>query len=157
VSVAIAEHTARDLTAELAEAGSRALLGALEQIARGSAVWTPQDPAGVTYAEKITKPDVELAPTLGVAESVRRVRASLPSAPSRVAIAGAGVTLIDACAGSAGLAPGEFRLGGTGPELGVSDGSLLVTRLKPDGKAEMEAGSWARGWRAATRGSWANT
>ncbi len=157
-SVVVGEATAPELTDRLGRLGAEALMTALPDIISGNARWTPQDEALVTYAEKIAKRDVALSPDLTFLEAVRRVRASTPAAPSRAVIADRGVTVTAAAAAvddaSTIPEPGHVRLTKQGVVLGMSDGSMIVTRLKPDGKAEMGAADWARGVRDLDAACW---
>lgn len=147
VEVAVADLDAGALTEVLAHEGARALSRALGHIEAGTARWTEQDPALVTYATKIAKSDVLLDPALDASANLRRVRASSAQAPARVLVAGTGVTVLEAVESAADAAVGEVRPHKDGMVLGATGGSLLVTRLKPDGKAAMSAADWARGLR----------
>ncbi len=159
-SIPVAEKSARLLTSELAELGANLLLSALPRIADGTAVWTVQSEDGVTYAEKVTKSEVAPDPALDAGQNVLRIRASTPAAPARTRISGRGVTLVEATKVDPGtevgpsLAPGAVLLAESGVLLGAADGGVLITRLKPDGKAEMDAVAWARGARLAVDAVW---
>ena len=153
-SVCVAEATARDLTAALAQLGAQELVAALETIADGTAAWTAQEESLATYASKVTKGDVAVGPELDVVQASRRVRASMPASPSKVLLAGRGVTLLDAKAADETLSPGVVATNAQGLLLGVSDGAILITRVKPDGKAEMDACAWARGVRELESATW---
>jgi methionyl-tRNA formyltransferase len=155
-SVPVGEKGAAELTAELGELGADLLLTALPGIAAGTVEWTTQLEAEVTYAEKVTKDDVAPTPFLSAAENLRRVRASSPAAPARLLLGGKGVTVLDARAADSdhGPAPGDIALCDGGVLLGTISGGLLVTRLKPDGKGEMDAGAWARGARPGSDAAW---
>ncbi len=153
-SIEIGVKTAPVLTAEVAEIGAAALLDALRQMESGDCRWTPQGSEGVTYADKVTKSDVIPEPRMSPDEFVRRVRASMPGAPARVLVAGRGVTLLE-CQPHEGETPsGVVEVGREGIVFGVSDGGVLVTRLKPDGKAEMDAAAWGRGLRLEQDDTW---
>ena len=141
----IGESTARDLTARLAEVGASALLRALPSIEAGTAQWVTQDEELVTYAGKITKDDVAVGPDMLASDVATRVRASMPAAPSRVLIGGRGVTLLDARRADEPLGAGEIGRTTSALLLGAHEGAVAVTRVKPDGKAEMDACAWARG------------
>ena len=154
VATAADSKNAVTLTAELASLGAEALLASLPAIADGTAQWQPQDPSSVTYAEKVTKSDVRISPALGADEAQRRVRASMPGSPSRISIAGRGLTLLDAAPSDVALAPGAISCTATGLALGVSGGAFEVTRVKPDGKSAMEASAWARGARDLCDSDW---
>lgn len=146
--------TAPQATDALALLGAHALLTALAAIADGSARWTEQDEARVTYAEKLTKADVALGPELRAADVVRRVRASGPTAPARTLIAGRGVTVLDATACDEAIATGAVACTKRALVLGASDGAVRVSCVKPDGKAAMDGCAWARGVRDFADTGW---
>ena len=137
------------LSAALAALGAATLLEALPSIADGTVAWTAQDESHVTYAEKISKDDVAVSPEMDTVAVLRRVRASSPAAPCRITVGDRNVTLLEAFTAPAedagAAAPGCVASCKTGVFLGVSDGVVLVTRLKPQGKGEMGAADWARG------------
>jgi methionyl-tRNA formyltransferase len=154
VETPIAEKTAAELTAELAELGAGALLSVLPAVADGTARWIEQVESLVTYAEKVGKDDVAPDPLFTAAENVRRIRASLPAAPARVLLGNRGVTLVKARMGSDALAPGAVRTTSDALLLGTSDGTVVVEHLKPEGKAEMRASDWTRGARLSDDTTW---
>lgn len=153
-TVEVGTKSASVLTDELAHAGARALMRTLARVEQGDCVWTEQDESRVTYAEKLLKSDVCLDPGLDVAQALRRIRASGPSAPARVAIAGRTVTIVAASPGSAPLVPGGVFAGKNRLELGFSDGSILIELLKPEGKREMDASQWVCGLKADAECRW---
>ncbi len=154
VTVEIAGKSAAELTAELAEKGAGALIRALAAIEAGTVVWTPQDESQATYAAKIEKPDVALTPDISVADALRRVRASTPQAPARLAICGRSATVTEAFEAEEDVVPGGLACRKHALVIGFTDGSVLVERVKPDGKAEMPGCDWARGARFDDSGSW---
>jgi len=158
VATPIADSDAVELTERMAHLGAEALIQALPGIAGESATWTPQDETRATYADKISKSDVAIAPSLSAVTALRHIRASLPAAPCRIHIAERTVTLTAAMpvdphdtapARAASVSPSK-----SGILLGFSDGTLLVQRLKPEGKAEMSAADWARGVRNIDGSTW---
>lgn len=150
----IGDKTAPSLTSELAVVGATALLDSLQLLGTSGCRWIPQGDDGVTYADKVTKADVTPAPWMSALEAVRRIRASMPGAPARILVAGRGVTLLD-CRPDEGVTPsGAVEVGREGIVLGVGDGGVLVTRLKPDGKVEMDAAAWGRGLRLRHEDVW---
>lgn len=152
---AVDAKSADDLTAELADLGAALLIEMLPSIADGTCAWHDQDEAGVTYAEKIAKSDVALDPELTAQEALRRLRASSAQAPARARIADKAVTVLAAGHGTdAVVAPGTALQTKTGVVLGFSDGSVEVTRIKPEGKGEMDAAAWARGARLGESSTW---
>ncbi len=157
-AIDVGHATTEELTARLAALGAQALIDSLPSIADGTATWTVQDETLVTYAEKISKDDVAIAPELPAADAIVRVRASSAAAPCRILIAGRGLTVVAAETADALLdgapAPGAVASTKRGILLGMGDGALLVSRLKPDGKAEMPANDWARGVRDLDSATW---
>jgi methionyl-tRNA formyltransferase len=154
LSTTIDDQGAVGLTESLARLGADALLRALPAIADGTAVWMAQDESLVTYADKIAKRDVALSPELTTVQALRRVRASSPAAPSRVVLGGRGAIVMTAQLSDADLAPGEISCGKSALALGVADGAIELTEIKPDGKAVMNACAWARGVRDLHGSQW---
>lgn len=155
-SCAVAGKTADELTSELADLGGDLLVETLPALADGTAVWTEQDEAFVTHAAKISKAELRLDPAASVTDNVRRVLASSDAAPARCEIAGkpARVTAAVLAGPSAPrVAKGSIAVAGGHVYLGCTDGVLELVSIKPDGKREMNAKSWAAGQRDAV-GTW---
>lgn len=147
-SVSIGEKDADSLTRELAELGAAELVAALPELASGAAVWHEQDPAGVTLAAKIRKPEMRLDPADAAGTNARRVQASGDTAPARACVAGRGVRVMRArVADELAAATGAVTVAHGRVGLGCADGTLEVLSVKPDGKREMEASAWAAGLR----------
>jgi methionyl-tRNA formyltransferase len=141
-------------TAALGELGARALLGALPAIETGTAIWIAQDESQVTYAEKLTKDDVALHPSLTAAQALLRVRAALPAAPCRAQVGGRGVTVVSARHSSLEVPAAGVAVSKNALAIGLADGAIELVRLKPDGKAEMDGAAWARGIRDLAGSTW---
>jgi methionyl-tRNA formyltransferase len=156
VEVATDELDAACLTEALARAGTGALLRTLEKIESGQVRWRAQDDVLATYADKLTRHDVAPLPTDSVTVVLRKVRASSPQAPSRIEVAGRGLTVLVATTSASVLPPGAAEGSPDGLALGVADGSVTVVRLKPDGGPEMDATAWLRGARLAGQVEWAH-
>ncbi len=150
-SLEIGELDSEHLTAELAELGASALLVALSQIEQGVDSWTKQNEEHVTYAHKIEKGELNIAPGHTAQEALRKVRASSVSHPSRCAIAGKSITLVradlfnDKEQLSLSLEEGRVAFVAKRLFLGFSEGILEILELKPDGKSTMDARSFAAG------------
>lgn len=154
-AVEIGDMDFERLTGALAEAGARLVVPALEGICEGTVSWVDQDPGQATYAAKISKPDTTLEPSLTASQFVRRVRASSPAAPARMRIAGQGMTVLAVQSSTAtDLASGAVACSKSGLVLGVSDGAVLATRVKPEGRAAMESTAWICGLRNPDGISW---
>lgn len=145
--------TADELTDELANLGSHALLTALVHVQNDAAEWTEQDESLVTYASKIEKGELDPLPTDTAATAVLKVRASSAAHPARTILAGRPVTLCalvepDDARGRdlvSGLSAGEIRFAGKRLFLGFADGAAEVLSVKPDGKQAMDAKAFAAG------------
>jgi len=158
-SAEVGDASSDELTATLSQLGAEALIEALPLIGSGEAIWIVQDEFEVTYAEKIRKPDVAVDPAFPAIDIIRRVRASSSAAPSRTSIAGRSVTLTEAVADRVWdndylIGQGAVAVNRDAVVLGAADGPVWVTRLKPDGKSDMEATAWARGVRDITGSTW---
>ena len=155
-SCTVPGKSADELTAELAELGGDLLVSTLPAIADGSAVWTEQDESLVTHAAKIAKAELRLDPAAGALGNIRRVMASSNAAPARCVIAGKPARVMRAAAVDAAspcAAAGTFTVKGGRVYLGCADGSFELVSIKPDGKREMDAKSWAAGQREDS-GAW---
>lgn len=142
------------LTRTLAEQGAGALVEVLDRMEDGTVVWTPQDEAGATYAAKVTRADVSLSPELTAVEADRRVRASSPSARSALLVDGRLVVVLVAEPSDAPTAPGDARLTPSGLVLGFADGSLVLRRVRPEGRRAMDGDAFARGARLGATAVW---
>lgn len=156
-TVAVADRCASDIEAELAHVGAQALLEVLELIADGTVQWTPQDDSAATYAAKITKDDVALAPELTVRDALARIHAATRHAPARACVGGIELTVVRAHPGAEALSPGAVSLTSAAPALGLADGALVLDIVRPAGKGDMPGDAWARGARLPLVPSWGGT
>lgn len=150
----VGDKGAEALTDELAVLGAKALLTALAHVEDGVASWTEQDESHVTYAAKVEKHELLLAPGDTAVQAARKVQASSSAHPARCAIAGRGVQVLEArlvreddavAEQAAALAPGQVLFMQKRLLLGTSQGALEVLRVKPEGKQAMEAKAFAAG------------
>lgn len=146
-STEVADKPCAQLMAEVAELGARALVSSLADIEAGRATWTEQDASLVTYAHKVEKAEMRLDAADGWLENARRVQASTDAAPARCVVGGKGVRVLRATAASESVAAGDVLAARGRVLLGCSDGALELLEVKPDGKREMDARSWAAGLR----------
>lgn len=145
--------TAPELTDELANLGSHALLTALVHVQKGAAEWIEQDDSQATYAAKVEKGELDLTPQDTAEVALRKVRASSAAHPARAVLAARPVTVLSLQAVeddygrelASGLAAGEIRFASKRLFLGCADGSVELTSLKPDGKQAMDAKAFAAG------------
>lgn len=145
-SVEVGEKSAAELTAGLAALGAEAMERALERLALGTLVWTEQDDAVATYAEKLTKADVALHPGLSVAAALARVRASGPSAPCRLSVMGRSITVLAAHRYDGWILDGMASLD-RDLVIGLSDGAVRLDAIVPEGRSAMSGEAYVRGAR----------
>lgn len=170
-SIPVEGRSIGELTDELANLGARALITALAHVEAGEARWVEQTEQDVTYAEMIGKGELNLDPGASAERNARCVQASSAAHPARCVIAGRGasvcavkvtnsekpsVFLSDEAAGDDESAPnliaGQAAYADKRLLLGCADGTLEVLALKPDGKREMDAASFAAGMPALRAG-----
>jgi len=153
-SMQMDEYDVVTLTTELARLGESVLIEVLRRVEAGTVVWIQQDEASATYAPKVTRDDVALDPSLTVDSSIRRVRASSRQATVRVVAGDIDLVVLHATPSTESIAPGIARRTPDGLVLGVSDGSVLIDRMRPAGKAAQDGAGWACGSRLAQDVSW---
>lgn len=143
-----------ELTDELADLGSQALLVALMHIENAAIEWIVQDEENASYAQKIEKRELNVVPEDSALRAVRKVRASSLAHPSRCMLAQRGVTLLQIREvvldkNCPGLESGEASFANKRLLLGMGEGICEVLRIKPDGKRSMDALSFMAGMREA--------
>lgn len=148
-STSVAGKHAEALTMELGELGGKLLADTLPSLADGTAVWTEQDESLVTHAAKISKLEMRLDPQMAALDCVRHVLASSDTAPARCVIAGKTVRVLDAASADVSLGEGAVAVQAKCVYLGLSDGSVELLEVKPDGKRAMAASAWAAGLQGA--------
>lgn len=150
----VENKNAEELTDELANLGSHALLTALVRLASGAQNWTHQDEERVTYAAKVEKGELDAHPGDDPETIGRKVRASSDAHPSHALLAGRRVTLVDvaplaaddaALSEAGGIVPGDLRLFRKRLIMGCSGGAVEALIVKPEGKQHMEGRSFAAG------------
>lgn len=142
-----------ELEDELAELGAQALVDAIAQLEAGTIEWTDQASEGVTYAAKLAKGELALDPGDTAEDLCAKVRASSDAHPAHAEVAGRGVTVVRASvvrdeAGFSyadGLAPGEATFKAKRLFIRALDAPVELEELKPDGKKNMDARSFAAG------------
>ena len=126
------------LSSRLASAGARLLLEALA----GPRVYTDQDEATATYAEKLTAADRLLDANEPAQALERRVRALHPHIGARLAD---GLGVEQARQSDEPLDAGELVAREGRLLLGATPGTLELLRVKPPGGRAMDAASYLRG------------
>ena len=153
------EDNFETLQRRLALIGGELMGEALDRHAAGSLVLTPQDGAGIVYADKIDGSERFLDPARGAAELANRVRGLNPHLGTHLVVAsqdGArlGVSVASVAIAEAGLEPGEIAVAEDGARLllGCGEGSVLgISRVKPAGSREMAVADYLRGRGAPAR------
>lgn len=161
----IEDKTAEELSDELANLGSHALLTALVHLQEGALDWTHQDEEAASYAPKIEKGELNIKPQESARKTVLKVRASSAAHPSKAVIAGRSVTVVKlkgisedehAQEITTGLTSGTVKFIEKRLFLGTNDEAIELLLVKPDGKQEMDARSFAAGIQGIKEGilSW---
>ena len=150
-SVSVDHRNAADLLDDLALLGSEALLSALEQFDAGRVFWVDQDESKVTYAKKIEKGELDLCLDDTALQADRKVRASSDAHPCGCELAGKPVSILSAQNFDSldfllePLQAGQVAFVRKRLFLGTKEGVLEILTLKPHGKKEMDAKSFAAG------------
>jgi methionyl-tRNA formyltransferase len=142
--------TAGDLLDRLSISGAELLETTLDGIADATLSPVPQPPDGVTVAPKITVDDARVRWDLPAHVVDRRIRAVTPN-PGAWTMLGElriklGPVSVDDAAPDA-LSPGAIRVDRSGVRIGTASQPVLLGRVQPPGKKQMEAADWARGAR----------
>jgi methionyl-tRNA formyltransferase len=144
------DDDAASLAARLAGLGGPLLADSVVQAAEGRAPRAPQDRAAGSYAKKLRKQDGVVDWNLSARVVRAHARAVTPWPGATTSFRGKRVLLVRAVseAGAAGAAPGTLlESDDDGLRVACAEGVLRVTRLKPEGRAELDAAEWARGAR----------
>jgi methionyl-tRNA formyltransferase len=144
------DDDAASLAARLAELGAPLLADSVCLAAEGRAPRTPQDRAAGSYAKKLRKEDGVVDWALPARTVWAHARAVTPWPGAATAFRGKRLQILKSRpeASSVAASPGTLlRNDHEGIRVACADGVLLVTRLKPEGRAELDAAEWARGAR----------
>ena len=149
----IGSKNATELTRELSDLGSQALLTTLAVIEDGGHIeWKKQDDFFATYAPKVEKHEFYLAPTDKAADAAKKVQASSAPHPARCVIASRQVTIIAAEREASRLncdkmklAKGRVMLFQKELYIGCADRPLKVIEVRPAGKHSMSGRDFAMG------------
>jgi methionyl-tRNA formyltransferase len=141
-----ARETAGELESRLAEEGAAAIVAALDALAAGRAVWTPQDPAHASYAEKLTKAEARLDWRESAAVLARRVRALNPRPVAETTLEGAQLRIFEceAVAARPGAVPGTILSADSrGIVVMTGDQALALRRVQLPGRRTVSAAELA--------------
>ena len=144
------DDDAGSLAARLAAIGGPLLAESVVQAAEVRAPRKPQDRGAGSYAGKLRKEDGIVDWSLPALVVWSHARAVTPWPGATTTFRGRRVLLTRSKPGTgpAGAPPGTL-LGndGDGIRVACADGALRVQRLKPEGRAELDAAEWTRGAR----------
>ncbi len=147
------DETSVALERRLSDIGGRLLIEVVDRLAAGPLTGEPQDEGLVTYADRITRADGVVDWTQPARAIHDRVRGLHPWPHASAAIGGRRVLLIEsriASAETADAAPGTIvDAGRAGLVAATGQGTILLTRVQPEGRAAMAAGDFANGYRIA--------
>lgn len=144
-------ETAGDLYDRLSVIGAELLAETLVLVEEGTAPRAAQDPEDVTYARKLKKADGELDWSDASRRVYDRVRGTTPWPGAFTWYRGKVLRVLSATRGADSGRMGEPGQvlsvdDERGIEVAVGDGSVWLTRVKPEGKKEMDAASFVRGY-----------
>jgi methionyl-tRNA formyltransferase len=145
----ILDRNTEDLTAALARLAVRALPIILEGLEEGTLEWKPQDDSLATYAPKVKKDELLLAPDSSAEENLLRVRASTSSNPAKAFVCDRSITVLKAHVVEGDLDEGTVSIKNRRVTLGTADGALALDEVKPDGRNAMTSKAWLLGLKNA--------
>jgi methionyl-tRNA formyltransferase len=144
------DDDAGTLAARLAELGAPLLAESCVLAHEGRAPRTPQDRAAGSYARKLSKKDGVVDWTLSAREVWCHARAVTPWPGATAGWSGRRLLLLGSRPAEGRGEPGAvIEVNAQGVTVACGDGALCVTKVKPEGRAEMPAAEWARGARLA--------
>ncbi len=144
------DETAGGLHDTLAELGGDMILKALTMIEDGTATRTPQGPAKTHYATMLNKSMGKLDFTRSARELDRYVRGLNPWPSAYAYLEGRMIKIWDTMITDKcedGLAPGDvYGIDKNGFYIATGEGGLRVLALQPEGKRQMTAAEFMRGY-----------
>ncbi|MEL5848054.1 MAG: methionyl-tRNA formyltransferase [Candidatus Igneacidithiobacillus chanchocoensis] len=140
--------TAATLHDRLAELGAEALGEALDRLWDGGLQAVPQDATRISYAKKLRKEEARIDWTQSAAVLDHQIRAFHPYPVAHTAFRGQPLRIWSASRGAGVGSPGTvIALHAEGPEIACGEGSLVLTRAQPAGKAQLSGADFVRGYR----------
>jgi methionyl-tRNA formyltransferase len=143
--IAVGEDNVEELTGRLAVLGAGALV---EVLATPDLLDHPTPQSGeTTYAEKLSAETFRLHPAMSSDLAWRTVRlghAYFSFGPKRIGV-------VEARPSQVAPSPGELFQENGEIVLGVSDGGVVITSVRPEGGKTMDARSWWSGLRPAQK------
>jgi len=147
-----ARETVTELHDRLSQLGAELIGPTLEGLEENSLKGTAQNENEVTYATKLTKEMEKLDPALSARELDRRIRALNPWPGTSLMLEVNGKTERIKVRQARAQIPIQFTPGYIGEQagmlvLGTAQGVLEILKIQPEGKKEMDAGSFLNGLR----------
>jgi methionyl-tRNA formyltransferase len=143
------EETSGELFVRLAVAGAEMVVQAVGLIESGAAEWQPQSEEG-TYAEKIEKSEARIDWTRDAVDLKNLVRGMNPNPGAFFKKNGKRIKAWKSAAmpSTSAQEPGSIlEILPAGPVVHCGRGSLLLTKVQPEGKQAMSGAEYARGYR----------
>ena len=145
------------LSAKLAELSAEALLEAISYIEEGRYTLTPQDESKATFAPKINKKDGMIIWSKSALSINNMVRGMLPWPEAftfykgklvKILKAESSTRRVETMVGVNGAKPSVIlRIDKEGIYVAAGEGVVIIKRVKPEGKKEMDAYAFSRGYR----------
>ena len=140
------EETSADVFEKVAAVGAKTLVETIEQVAKGTATRTKQDPAGATLAPPLTKEMAHFDFDADAQALHNRIRGLYPWPVAQFTCAGVPIKVNRARAVEGKGAPGEV-LSLKPLTVACDSGALELLELVPRGKRPMTGQEWAAGRR----------
>jgi len=142
-------ETGGELHDRLAASAPAAMLEALLLLKNGACPGTPQDDGAHTYVPKLLRDDGRLDWSLPAEKLERCIRAFHPWPGTFCEVGGKRLKIFPPVRVGVGKGAAGAYLGEVDGEIEIAcgEGSLFLTLVQPDGKARMDVGSFARGYR----------
>lgn len=143
------DDTAASLESRLAQLGAQCISRHLNSLLERRIEPLAQDPAGVTYAAKITRQDRDLDWHRSAAELARQIRALNPTPLACTDALGTPVNVLaaDVVPMVRAVAPGAvLSADRDGIIVATASGALRLTLLQPPGKRPMSAADFVNGY-----------
>ena len=142
------DDTSESLSIALSQLGADLLLETLPDYLSGKAKANPQPQTGVTYASLIKKEDGLLDFSKGALELRRQIRAYFPWPGTFMKIGNERMKVLSAkVIENENLNPGERGQISGYPMVGTTQGGLVLERVQPSGKKEMDGKIFLNGFR----------
>jgi methionyl-tRNA formyltransferase len=144
------DDTGGSLTERLSQIGAAALTDALEAIAAGTIVPTPQPAEGITFAPRIEREHTRLEWTRPAVELARAVRAFAPEPSAYTTLDGATLKVLSAEVRSGAGTPGTvLEASPRGLVVATGAEALALLEVQAQGKRRMPVAAFLAGRRLA--------